>query len=239
MERRSLLGTLAGGLAALSACSLFGKQAQDAPEKLDTEASCKAPPGGPGALYFPNVALMNQDGAKALFYRDLVKGKIVTFNVFSTKADAVQEKITANLAEFQKALGDRLGRDVFMYSITLDPRHDTPIVLRQYAKRFGVKHGWSLLTGNPQDIELVLLKLGFRGVHVEGEIMTPHVGLLRYGNEALNRWAALPAISHPSEIVEKLLLVEVKPEPAKLPVRAGPFPSELTTRANQGGKRPL
>ena len=239
MERRSLLGKLAGGLAALSACSVLGKQAQDGSEKLDAEASCKAPPGGPGASYFPNVVLMNQDGEKALFYRDLVKGKIVTLNVFSTKPDAVQEKITANLAELQKALGDRLGRDVFMYSITLDPSHDSPFVLRQYAQRFGVKHGWSLLTGNPQDIELVLVKLGFRGVHVEGEIMTPHIGLLRYGNETLNRWARLPAISHPGEIVEKLSLVELKPEPAKFGVRAGPFPSELTTRANQGGKRPL
>ncbi len=191
------------------------------------------PPGGPRASYFPNVPLIDQDGDKALFYRDLVQGKIVTFNVFSTKSDPVQDRITKSLVALQEALAKRPGCNVSMYSISLDPVHDTPYVLRQYAQRFGVKPGWKLLTGRPADVELVLAKLGFHSVQMQDEIMAPHIGLLRYGNETLDRWAAIPATSDPEMIVDMLSLVRAQPEPVdrKRSVRAGPFPSALTKAA--------
>src|SRR5260370_35912991 len=90
---------------------------------------------GPRAAYFPKVTLQTQDGKEVDFYEDLIKGKIVLINFMYTRCDGkLCGEGMKNLVKVQKALGDRLGREVFMYSITLDPEHDTPAVLKDYAK---------------------------------------------------------------------------------------------------------
>src|SRR5207244_9429441 len=89
-----------------------------------------------GASYFPNVTLTTQDGASVRFYDDLVKGKIVAINLIYTSCTYACPLETARLAQVQKLLGDRMGRDVFFYSITIDPDHDTPAVLKAYAEQF-------------------------------------------------------------------------------------------------------
>src|SRR2546426_10278505 len=111
--------------------------------------------------YFPNVTLTTHEGRKVKFYDDLIKDKIVTINFMYADCEGVCPGITMNLAKVQKALGDRVGRDIFMYSLTLKPEHDTPAVLKEYAEMHGVKPGWSLLTGDPADMELLRRKLGF------------------------------------------------------------------------------
>src|SRR5262245_50159286 len=89
-----------------------------------------------GAGYFPNVTLTNQDGKAVRFYDDLIKGKIVAVNLIYTTCQYACPLETARLAQVQKLLADRMGRDVFFYSITIDPEHDTPAVLKDYAAKF-------------------------------------------------------------------------------------------------------
>src|SRR5215470_2950597 len=94
-----------------------------------------APAGGPwGAEYFPNVALTTQDGAVVHFYDDLLKGKAVAINLIYTRCTASCPLETAKLAQVQRLLGNRVGKDVFFYSISIDPKHDTPEVLKAYAQ---------------------------------------------------------------------------------------------------------
>src|SRR5215831_3096467 len=78
------------------------------------------------ARYFPNVALTTHEGKKVRFYDDLIKDKIVTINFMYADCEGVCPGITANLVNVQRALGERVGRDIFMYSITLKPEHDSP-----------------------------------------------------------------------------------------------------------------
>ena len=104
---------------------------------------------------FPNVTLKTQDGADVRFYDDLVKDKTVIVNFMYTKCDGICERGTANLLQLQKSLGDRLGKDVFIYSITLEPEADSPEVLKAYRDAHGVKPGWTFLTGSVQNIEQV------------------------------------------------------------------------------------
>src|SRR5258706_12629219 len=101
----------------------------------------------------PNVVLTTHEGEQVRFYDDLVKGRFVTINMMYTTCKATCPLTTANLVRVQKLLGDRVGRDLFMYSITLDPEQDTPKVLNEYAKTFGVGPGWKFLTGNADDVE--------------------------------------------------------------------------------------
>lgn len=68
---------------------------------------------------------------------------------------------TANLLRVQALPGDRVGRDIFFYSLTLRPDMDTPAALRAYAKLYGVKPGWTFLTGRPGGMDAIRRKLGF------------------------------------------------------------------------------
>jgi protein SCO1 len=100
------------------------------------------------AAYFPKITLKTQDDQDVRIYDDLIKGKTFVINFMYTRCDgALCTKGTENLVRLQKALGDRLGREVFIYSITLDPEHDTPAVLKEYARTHGAKPGWTFLTG--------------------------------------------------------------------------------------------
>jgi protein SCO1/2 len=159
--------------------------------------------------YFPNVTLVTHEGGKVHFYDDLIKGKIVTINFMYADCEGICPGVTANLVKVQKALGDRVGRDIFMYSLTLKPEHDTPEVLKEYANMHGVKPGWSLLTGDPADMELLRRKLGF--VDPDPEIdkdKNEHIGNLRYGNEALQLWASCPGLASPQAIVSSIGFVD-------------------------------
>src|SRR5712664_1293479 len=105
--------------------------------------SATAAAGGPWAAeYFPNVPLTTQDGTVVHFYDDLLKGNAVVINLIYTRCSASCPLETAKLVQVQRLLGDRVGRDVFLYSISIDPKHDTPEVLKAYAERFHLGPGW-------------------------------------------------------------------------------------------------
>lgn len=161
------------------------------------------------ARYFPNIVLTTHEGKKVRFYDDLVKDKIVLINMMYAECDGVCTGITANLAKVQKTLGKRIGRDIFMYSITIKPEEDTPKALKEYAKMHGAKSGWLFLTGDPKDIEVLRRKLGFTNPDPKLDAdKSQHVGMVRYGNEALQQWAAFPGMADASWIVESVLFVD-------------------------------
>src|SRR5256885_1163151 len=112
-----------------------------------------------GADYFPNVPLVNQDGVVVRFYDDLIKGKAVAVNLIYTHCTASCPLETAKMAQVQKLLGDRVGKDIFFYSISIDPKRDTPETLKAYAQRYHVGPGWQFLTGKMEDIKLVAQKV--------------------------------------------------------------------------------
>jgi len=159
--------------------------------------------------FLPSVPLLTQDGKKVRFYDDLVKDKIVIINFTYTRCAGVCPGITSNLVRVQRLLGDRVGRDIFMYSITLKPEEDSPRALREYAKVHGVGPGWTFLSGNSDDIELLRRKLGFTNPNPEiDKDKSQHIGNLRYGNEPLCLWAACPGLAHPEWIAESISWVD-------------------------------
>ena len=161
------------------------------------------------ARYFPNVVLTTHEGKEVRFYDDLIKDKIVTINFMFTTCPKACPLIISNLAKVQKLLGPRVGRDIFMYSITLDPAHDTPAVLREHAEMHHVGPGWLFLTGSPDDIELLRRKLGFTDPDPEiDKDRESHIGNVRYGNEALQLWAACPGRAHAAWIAESISWVD-------------------------------
>src|SRR5437870_8273003 len=160
--------------------------------------------------YFPNLVLTTHEGRSVRFYDDLIKDKIVTLNFFYTQCeDGRCPMATANLVRVQKLLKDRVGRDIFMYSFTLTPEHDTPAVLKRYAKAYGVGPGWTFLTGSPEDMALLRRRLGFAWADaVRDAKPSNHTGNLRYGNEPLQLWSACPAMAKPEWIAESISWVD-------------------------------
>jgi protein SCO1/2 len=159
--------------------------------------------------YLPNLPLVTHEGKKVFFYDDLVKGKIVTINFFFSHCEEICPLVTANLVKVQKLLGARVGRDIFMYSITLKPEEDTPKVIKEFREMHGIKPGWTFLTGNSADIELLRRKLGF--TYPDPAIdkdKSQHIGNVRYGNEPLALWAACPGQANPEWIVESISWVD-------------------------------
>ncbi len=124
MERRNLFLGAAAALVA-SGGSYVGSTRQST--------------AGPRAGYFPNAALRTHEDKSVLFYDDLIAGKFVVINFMYTGCGDICPGMTANLVEVQRLLGDRVGRDIFLYSITLQPELDTPEILRGYAETFGVR----------------------------------------------------------------------------------------------------
>ena len=111
----------------------------------------------------------------------------------------------------QKLLGERMGKDVWFYSFTLNPETDSPPVLANYAKTFGVGPGWLFLTGNPEDLETLRQNLGFAWSDPELDSdLTNHLGTVKMGNEPRQWWGAAPSLSDPRQIAR--LLVWMAPE---------------------------
>jgi protein SCO1 len=161
---------------------------------------------GPRAAYFPNTIVQTHEGEKLRFYDDIVQGKVVIFNMMYTVCTGICPGNTANLLQVQEVLGKRLGKDVFMYSMTLQPEFDRPKDLKDYAKRYGIKPGWSLLTGQPTEMEVIRRKLGFFNDNPKIDAnLANHTGMLRIGNEKLDRWFMMPALSSPKQIAREIL----------------------------------
>ncbi|MBI1874819.1 MAG: SCO family protein [Acidobacteria bacterium] len=140
------------------------------------------------------------------FYDDLLKGKLVAITFMYATCEGICPSVTANLVQVQQILADRVGRDIFIYSITLKPTEDTPAVLKQYAQMHGVGPGWFFLTGRPADTELIRRRLG--AVDLDPAVdadASSHIGLIRYGSEPLERWAACPGQAKPSWIARSIL----------------------------------
>lgn len=186
--RREWLKSLAGGVFL--------------PSPLASNAQGMRSPAPPR---FPNVPVVTHEGKTLRFYDDLVRGKIVAFNMMYTVCTGICPASTATLLQVQQALAPRLGRDVFMYSMTLQPQLDDPRALREYMDRYGVQPGWTYLTGKPKDMDLLRRALGFveSDPVLDSDLLT-HTGMVRAGNEALNRWLMVPTFTAPRRIISAL-----------------------------------
>jgi len=203
------LATLAALIAAPSPLFAHGGEGQGpAVEQVAGSAPGAPPPvqrpgrpWGPG--YFPNVPLVTQDGQTVRFYDDLLKGKAVAINLIFTHCEDACPLETARLAQVQRLLGERVGKDIHFYSISIDPQRDTPPVLKAYAERFQVGPGWLFLTGRAEDIRLIARKLGLASL-TDAADRDRHLPSLMIGVEASGQWMRLSAVDNPQFLATKI-----------------------------------
>jgi cytochrome oxidase Cu insertion factor (SCO1/SenC/PrrC family) len=170
-------------------------------EAQSPQAPATGEPGvikiGGGRLEIPDVEVLNQDGRKVRFYSDLIKGRVVVLSFFFTSCTFVCPAQGRALAKLQARLAGRLGKEVFIVSITKDPKTDTASNLKQWGEEFGVGPGWTLVTGE----EGVMTKLLW-DFSRERPGPSMHSPIVFIGNDRTGIWTDAGGLSAPERLVE-------------------------------------
>jgi protein SCO1/2 len=151
----------------------------------------------PAHKYFTDVVLINQNGEKMRFYSDLLQGKVVIINSFFATCQGSCLPMNRNLEKVQQALGDHVGNDVHIVSISVDPTVDTPASLKEYAKKLHARPGWYFLTGDKQNVDFALNKLG-QFVSDKND----HLNIFIIGNERTGLWKKAFGLAQSDELLK-------------------------------------
>ena len=180
-NRRKFITALAASLPFIATAKTTTKQ---------VFKSCPSDIKGPTSDRFGQVIVTDQHKKQAWFYEELIHDKLVLINFTSVRGEK-HYPILDNMVKVQEMLSDRLGKDVYMYTISTNPIQDTPEKLKNLADSKGAK--WQFLTGKPDDIRSLLLSFGIRG---------SISGLSWIGNEKTGRWLSRASKQHPLFIAE-------------------------------------
>ncbi len=150
----------------------------------------------PERNYFSDVELINQHGERMRFYSDLLQGKTVIINSFFATCAGVCPVLSGKMMQIQDWLGDRLGDDVHLISITVDPETDTPERLKAFAESFKAKPGWYFLGGDRKNVDWALYKVG---QYVENK--EAHTNVLIVGNEPAKVWTKAFGLAPTRELI--------------------------------------
>ena len=170
---------------------------------------------------FPNVMMVNQDGLGMAFYEGFIENKVVMMHFMSLQ-DESHLPITRRVADIVHALGDKVGREVFVYSITRDPEQDTPSRMAAYARELNASEGWHFLTGTPQHCA----DLAFRMYRMSHATLPGRrkVDVVFYGNGKAGLWGTFPWDIRADDAAERVgwVMPGRAPAPGDKPRRAGP-----------------
>lgn len=145
--------------------------------------------------YFGGVALVDQNGRPANLY-ELMAGRTIVMNTFFASCTGSCPIMARTFAAVQEQYAERMGKDLVLVSITVDPENDTPETLKEYAARMKAKTGWYFLTGTREQIDLALERLG---QHVETR--DAHKNLIVAGNDRTGLWKKAFGLAKADEIV--------------------------------------
>ncbi len=161
--------------------------------------SSAQPAPAPSSLHLPDVPLVDQDGRAVHFYRDLVQGKVVAINFVYTTCTTVCPLLHASFSRLQQLLGARLGTEVHLLSLSVDPVTDTPARLHALAQRLRAAAGWTFATGTRGDTTRLL-----KALRVFTPAVEDHAPLILLGNERRGAWTRVYGLTPPEHLLRLL-----------------------------------
>ena len=186
---------LAGGMA----------MAQDPPMDHSHHAAAMATPSpfqrSQHEYAVPEVTLRDQTGRPVPLSELQGASGPLALNFIFTTCTTICPVMTATFSQMRRDLGEEAGR-VRLVSITIDPEHDTPAVLAEYAKRFDAAPGWSFLTGSPQDVERVL-----RAFDVWTGSKTSHRPITLLRRSGGHEWVRLEGLGSGAALADQVRMV--------------------------------
>ena len=168
----------------------------------------------------PDVMVMTHEGRVAKFYSELISDQIVMINFMSIRNEA-KLPISRKMAEIAGLLGDRLGRDVQIISITSDPDNDTPERLAAFHKELGGHAGWTFVTTPPESAAALAHRFYRHGRNV---VLGGRTDIVQYGNAKVGLWGTFPWDVHAGDAAERVTWVMPREVASGEMRRAGPRP---------------
>jgi protein SCO1/2 len=168
--------------------------------------------GSPAASYFKDIVLTDQNGHRVRLYEDVMKDRTVVINSFFTSCQGSCPVMAQTFIGLQERYAARLGKDLALVSITVDPAVDTPPKLLDFARKANAKPGWYLLTGTPEEVSFALRKIG-----QATDSRETHMNIMVVGNDRTGLWKKAFALAKKSEIaavVDSVLNDVAPPAPA-------------------------
>jgi len=161
--------------------------------------------------------LLTHENKQVKFYDDLIKGRQVIINFMYADCTGACPMVTEKLAQVHRAMNDRMGKDLFMYSITLYPEQDDPAALKKFATMHGaLLPGWTFLTGDPYDIETIRYRL-FRENHIKFDLdVSFHTAKIRVINDATNCWTHANPFSSLETILQHISWADPPKSPREI-----------------------
>lgn len=144
----------------------------------------------------PDTVVSDHEGRKVRFYSDLIKDKVVVLSFFYTSCIYTCTTQGKVFSELQSLLGERLGKSVFLISVTTDPVKDTPAQLKAWAARYNVRPGWVLVTG--EEAEMNKLLVPFTGSTAGGGMHLPSTFI---GNDRRGLWTSAAGVFAPKDLL--------------------------------------
>ena len=151
---------------------------------------------GPVQVRLLDTPLLDQDGKKMRFASEAVGDKVVVIDTIFTTCTLICPILGAIFADLQDQLGDRLGREVRLLSITVDPQTDIPPRLKKYAGQWEAKPGWTFLTGGKKDVDHVLEGLGLYAAD-----FTEHPSAFLVGDGRRGKWTRFYGFATPEQLM--------------------------------------
>ena len=146
-----------------------------------------------------DLPLIDKEGQPHLFRSEVIGDRIVAVNFIYTSCTTVCPVISAIFAEVQNRLGERLGPEVRLVSLSIDPATDAPRRLKSYAEGFGAGPGWTFLTGDTSRMTKVLAGLGAFTPEFE-----EHAPMVLVGDAGRNVWRRFYGFASPDDIVAEI-----------------------------------
>jgi protein SCO1 len=150
----------------------------------------------PSANYFANLSLVDQDGHATDLYT-LMKGRTIVLNSFFASCTGSCPIMTGTFNAIQERFADRLGKDLVLVSITVDPKNDTAEKLKSYAGSANAVAGRYFLTGSAEQVDAALKRIGQSVTAPE-----QHMNVIVVGNEKTGLWKKAFGLAKPQEVVE-------------------------------------
>lgn len=151
------------------------------------------------SITLPDTVLVTQNGESVRFASEIASGRIVVIDFVYTSCTTVCPVLSAILGQVQRSLDERIGSEIMLVSISVDPVRDTPARLQAYAGKFRAGDGWVWLTGDKQAVDGVLKDLGAYTPNFED-----HPSMILVGDARSGEWSRFLGFPRAGQIVAKV-----------------------------------
>lgn len=189
----------------LSGSNAFAEQ-QDRGAQADPHAKHRQMAGHGSAaagdmmtLEIPIAEMVTQNSEPVDLRSDVVSDRIVVLDFIYTTCTTVCPVLTAIMSQVNGQLAERIGKDVILVSMTVDPKRDTPARLKKYSSNFRTDDGWLWLTGDKLVVDGVLRKLGAYTANFED-----HPAMVLVGDGRTGQWSRFVGFPGVDAIVDKV-----------------------------------